>query len=190
MATAVCWVMRSVVVCLVIAMCTSVAAAQPGMTPAAPATTSTPLTKPRKKTPAVGTLLALAGTATPIIVLASASGRDQDSVVDGVLLAGLTAILLPSAGHWYAGKFFTPGMAIRAVGGGVATLGLVAVVGGDGEEPGTAITFGLIGLGIGVIYDVATANLAVDDWNTRQVQVAPAVLKTGDGYGVGLAGRF
>jgi hypothetical protein len=51
---------------------------------------------------------------------------------------------------------------------------------------------GTLTVGIGAIYDVATAGTAVDDWNRKHATtVAPTAMKLGkDGYGFGVAGRF
>ena len=114
--------------------------------------------------------------------------------VAGLLLSTGVAIFTPSAGHWYAERFFTPGMGIRALGVTVSGLALMAAIANDDGSSSGAVKLFYGGLGlvtVGAIWDIATAGSAVDDWNRRNVPaVAPTVMKTGDGYGFGLAGSF
>jgi len=148
-----------------------------------------PLRAPKQRGTAY--LASLAGTLTPIVLVSMVG--DSSEPQNLVLMAGVSAMLLPSAGHWYAGKFFTAGMGIRLVSGTVATLSLLVLAESDEvpENVEAAFWIGALGLGVGAIYDIATAGSAVDDWNRKNATaVAPAVMKIGTGYGVGLAGRF
>lgn len=180
--------MRSLIVSIVL-LVSSVAAAQPGLT--APVAATAKPTGPKQQ--GNGYLLSALGSVAPVLILAAFTGGDADSAANGVMLAGAAAILTPSAGHWYAGKFATTGMGIRLISGGVATLGLVLATQSDEAISNThahLILGGMIGVGIGAVWDMATVGSAVDDWNLKHAQVAPTVMKTGDGYGVGLVGSF
>jgi hypothetical protein len=183
--------MRSLVLFVVLVL-SSTATAQPsGSQPAA----ARPMeAQPRNvKQRAYGYLLSSIGTVVPLLIVAASIGGDGDSDEKGVLLASATAVLTPSAGHWYAGRFFTTGMGIRLASGTVATLGLVMMIQNDEaiiSSHKSIFIGGVIGVGIGAIWDIATVGSAVDDWNAKHAQVAPAVMKTGDGYGIGLVGSF
>ena len=118
--------------------------------------------------------------------------HDGDTGAHLALASFATMLVAPSAGHWYAGKTLTAGMGVRALGGTVATLSLMLLVASDGEMPGVEEAFwlGTITVGVGAIWDIATASSAVDQWNRKHATVMPTALKLGDGYGVGVVGRF
>jgi len=185
--------MRAAVIVVVLAVSTLARAQPPGLTPPSsvqpvPQLQARPL---RKKDGGLAVLASLGGTLVPFVVMMSiADAQDPES---RVLLFGATAVLLPSAGHWYAGKFFTTGMGIRAVSGLVSTLSIGLLAQADDGDPGGAVAgamLGLFGLGVGAIWDIATASDAVDDWNRAHATVMPTALKLRDGYGVGVVGRF
>jgi hypothetical protein len=166
----------------------SLAHAQPGMTEPVP-----PPAPVAQKDAGVATVLSLAGTGAPVLIVLAASGGSNDGTAKGVLLAGVTAMFAPSAGHWYAGTFFTPGMGIRIASGALATGSLFLLIASEGEAgEGVEHAFwlGVIGLGVGAVYDIATAPERARAWNRRHAPVTPTVLKIGDGYGAGLVGRF
>ena len=199
--------MRAVIVALVLGL-SFTAAAQPG-SPMDPAPSVTPVLKPpgltqptepapppltrSKKNRTVGTLLALGGTAVPVLMFVAAINiRDGDTGMNLALASFATMIVAPSAGHWYAGKILTAGMGLRALGGTVAVLSLMVLAASEGDATGaeTAFWCGTITLGVGAVYDIATAGSAVDEWNEKHVTVMPTALKVGDGYGIGVVGRF
>src|SRR5687768_15353197 len=179
--------MRAAIVVLA-SLFAATAFAQP---PALTRPTETRRIKVKQRDGALATTLSIAGALTPVAMLAVP--HHSSDLPGYVLLAGASAILLPSAGHWYAGKFFTTGMGIRAVGGGVATVTIAFLVASDGDthyrRTGQIATVGLLALGVGTVWDVVTASSAVDAHNRRAFMQATA-LKTGDGYGIGVVGRF
>ena len=115
-------------------------------------------------------------------------------------------LVAPSAGEFYAGKVFTTGMGLRLASLGVAFIGaaelarcsfpLVEAGGCSGGGGGGAALIILCALGYtgGVIYDIATAGRAVDDYNERlRVRVTPTVIPTassGPALGLGITGSF
>jgi hypothetical protein len=110
------------------------------------------------------------------------------------MLAFGGAILLPSAGHWYAGKRATIGMGVRLAGAVAAGASLAILRSEDGgDAEGSLLPVFWLGAGtvaVGAIYDIATASSQVEAWNRNHSELRPTVLRTGDGYGLGIAGRF
>jgi hypothetical protein len=188
--------MRAAVVTAAILASSSIASAQPpGLTtPSMPALDARPLmAKPLRAPKQRGTAIALslAGTLAPVVVLGMAA--DAADPIGLVMVAGISAILLPSAGHWYAGNYLTIGTGIRLLGGVIGTIALSALVRAD--EVGNledAFWLGTLGVGIGAVYDIATAGSAVDSWNREHAEsITPTAMMIGtSGYGVGVAGRF
>jgi len=185
--------MRIVSLAIALALVSStVASAQPGLTPPAPATEQAPsLPRRAPKNRDTAFLLSSVGTLVPIGIFVASIRAEKPSLL---LLSTGVAIFTPSAGHWYAERFFTPGMGIRALGVTVSGLALMAAIANDDGSSSGAVKLFYGGLGlvaVGALWDIATAGSAVDDWNRRNVPaVAPTVMKTGDGYGFGLAGSF
>lgn len=190
----------------------STAGAQPGDGPpvpprGAPRTNAprTPAGATRSETTA--TNLAIAGSVLPFALLLAAGETYGDRTSAPLLLSGLASLVLtPSAGHWYAGKFYTAGMG-RRLGGLVATsigggLLLRCTVGGgracDGAGAGVLTllsTGGLVALVTGFARDIATADDAVRAHNTRaQVSVTVTAQPFGNGSapvpGLAVAGAF
>jgi hypothetical protein len=68
----------------------------------------------------------------------------------------------------------------------------MALLASEGEATAAETTFwlGTATLGVGAVWDIATAGSAVDDWNHKHATVMPTALKLRDGYGVGVVGRF
>jgi hypothetical protein len=181
------------VIAAVLAALASPVLAQPSLTP--PSATSFEPAPPHSeaKSETAATTLALAGTAVPILVFFSSINRNESGVSGpGLLLAFGGAIFLPSAGHWYAGKAAPAGLWIRVAGGTVAGFALLGLMGSDDDASGLEKVFfaGAGTMGVGALYDIATAGSAVAEWNRKHVELRPTVTRLGDGYGVGLAGRF
>jgi hypothetical protein len=138
------------------------------------------------------------------IGLALAGGFTHHPTLSTV--GGVGLLVAPSAGEIYAGKVFTAGMGIRLVSLGVAVIGaaelasctfpLVEAGGCSGGGGGGAALLILGGLGYwsGIIYDIATAGSAVDDYNQRlRLRVTPTVIPTassGPAVGLGITGSF
>jgi hypothetical protein len=148
-----------------------------------------PSTPPPQKSEATATLLALAGTAVPIGGFLASIELGSGT---GMLLSLGGAMFLPSAGHWYAGKLTTGGLTLRVAGGVLAGASLAILSGEDGEGSGLLPVFwvGVATMGVGALFDIARVSSEVERWNRTHAELRPAVVKMGDGYGVGLAGRF
>jgi hypothetical protein len=143
--------------------------------------------QPERKSRGIALALAAAGTIVPGVVIGA--GFDQKNTM--MILGGTgTLMLSPSLGHWYAGEVFTTGMGVRIVGGGLALLSAAYLSTGDSGS--NFLGFTLIGgvslLATGTLMDVIAAPRAVDDWNAEHVEVT--VVKTGNGYGLGVVGAF
>src|SRR5690349_12721319 len=93
---------------------------------------------PAPRDEGTATLLSGAGTVVPLLSLAATIALVADSselttssaAIGIASFAGLYA--LPSAGHWYSGKGFTRGFAIRTVGLVLGGLGLMKRIDGAG----------------------------------------------------------
>jgi hypothetical protein len=148
------------------------------------------------------TALALTGVGTGVsggLVLASFLVHPQDLEVNKPLLyTGLgSSIVTPSLGHFYAGKYLTVGMGIRAAAAGLALYG----VSQNQDQPcdidptqncptltGTGFTFialATIAYIGGVAYDVRTTPDAVESYNKLHVQLLPTVTRGGGGLALG-----
>lgn len=177
------------------------ASAQPAMTPVTPVQTEpAPLVVEDAKSPETAMLLSLAGTIAPIALVAIGANSEGSQGEDLVTLGVLAAFVTPSLGHWYAGHYLTGGMAMRAGGAGLVTLGVISLVGecldsedsscGDG---GAGVMIAGAGLfAAGAIYDIATAGDAARAWNSSHLRIAPTMVSSGahSGFGVGLGGSF
>jgi hypothetical protein len=124
---------------------------------------------------------------------------------NGALAAAglISSLFTPSAGEIYAGRLATPGLGLRLISGGAAVVGLEEAFkcflasSPCQHDPGLAaglIVAGGIGYASGILYDIATAGRAVDDYNRRMhVRVTPTVIPTassGPAVGLGLGGSF
>src|SRR5262245_27998165 len=101
--------MRAAVLVAIVAWSSLAHADPPGLTP--PTTLATPAREPKQR--AIAYLATLGGAFVSLRLVTTLG--DWPSEQRMLLTAG-SVVLLPSAGHWYAGKFFTPGMAIRLAG--------------------------------------------------------------------------
>jgi hypothetical protein len=124
---------------------------------------------------------------------------------NGALAAAglISSLVTPSAGEIYAGRVVTPGLVLRLVSAGAAVAGLEEAFkcflasSPCQHDPGLAaglIVAGGIGYASGILYDIATAGRAVDDYNQRMhVRVTPTVIPTaasGPAVGLGIGGSF
>ena len=159
------------------------------------------MTEPTKPTvvedelnPSTATLLAVAGSLAPVALVGlAARGSSGNGDAGGLfVLAAGTVLFLPSAGHWYAGRFFTPGMITRAAGITVAGLGIGLLVASEGYSGENLFWAGAITTGVGVVIDIATAGHEAERYNeSHRTRMKPVALKFhGGGYGVGLGGSF
>jgi hypothetical protein len=163
--------------------------APPGMSaPAPPAPTATE----DLKDPHIALLLAVAGSLAPIAIVGAAARGNNDNKGTLIGLTATTVLFLPSAGHWYSGRFLTPGMITRAIGLSVAAFGLLMLVGSEGDSGANVFVAGGIVTVSGAVLDIATAPHEAEAYNdAHRVRVKPVAMhfKTG-GYGVGLGGTF
>lgn len=152
-----------------------------------------------------GTAFWLSGGGTGISIgLALAGGFTHHATLSTV--GGISLLVAPSAGEIYAGKVFTVGMGIRLASLGIGVIGaaelasctfpLVAAGGchGGGGSGAALLILGGLGYWGGIIYDIATAGSAVDDYNERlRLRVTPTVIPTassGPAVGLGITGSF
>jgi len=151
---------------------------------------------PELKSRSAATLLSLGGTLAPIGMIALGERSGNDALVAAGLVS---ALLAPSAGEIYAGELLTVGMGIRAVGIG-------ALIGGyevfmncnwscsreDSNLLIALLTTSIVGYGAGAVYDIVTAQAAVERHNQRiQLQIAPMVsTPSGPAAGLSLGGSF
>jgi hypothetical protein len=142
------------------------------------------------------------GTAVSVGLLLAGAGTHNSALSSA---GGLSLMVTPAAGEIYAGKMFTAGMGIRLASAGVAFIGAVELVscsfplveagGCSGGGGGAALLIlGALGYTGGVVYDIATAGSAVDDYNQRlRLRVTPTVIPTassGSALGLGISGSF
>ncbi|MCA9679968.1 MAG: hypothetical protein H6709_10240 [Kofleriaceae bacterium] len=138
--------------------------------------------------------LSVAGTiAGPLLFGAGmvAAGQKSDGLAIGMYWTGTAALLLgPSAGHWYAGHYLTPGLGLRVGGAAVAVVGVAAGFGAcfDQEcDRGPYVAAMVLGTGAyvaDVVWDLATTGDAVDAWNREHgldVGLAPIVIGSAGG---------
>jgi hypothetical protein len=115
----------------------------------------------------------------------------------------ISSLVTPSAGEIYAGRLASPGLVLRLVSAGVTVVGIdeafecflaSSPCHHDPELAGALIVAGGIGYATGILYDLATAGSAVDDYNRRMhVRVTPTVIPTsssGPAVGLGIGGSF
>jgi hypothetical protein len=112
----------------------------------------------------------------------------------------LTSALTPMLGEWYANKYLTAGLGLRAGGAVLALIGSYRGCTCGIEAPLHDPNYGLIGVGLavyvgGVVYDVATARSVTRDYNASHplhVTVVPTTIaqRSGQSYGFGVAGSF
>jgi hypothetical protein len=130
--------------------------------------------------------------------------KSDDSTLATAGLVG--ALILPSAGEFYAGKLLTWGMGIRvaAVAAAIVSLEQIPRYLLLDEDPQTQVfallyqnglgTISVVALAAGILYDLATAGAAADEYNQRlHLRVTPTVIPTassGPAVGLGIGGSF
>jgi hypothetical protein len=110
---------------------------------------------------------------------ADPAGNSPTAIAFGsVGIAGM--VLGPSAGHWYAGDWITPGLALR--GGAAITVATLALADPHLERPNLTIPGLVVAAGLwagGVVWDVATVPRAVHRANLRPIVSAGSVALAG-----------
>jgi hypothetical protein len=144
--------------------------------------------------------LSAGGTALSVGLVLVGANTSNGTLVGAGLLSSLVT---PSAGEIYAGRPLTAGMGIRAASAVVTIAGIseaLKCVLDDhpcGNNEGLAVTLlgaGALGYATGIIYDIATAGTAADEYNRKfNLRVAPTVMQTassGPAVGLSLGGSF
>lgn len=120
--------------------------------------------------------------------------QNQGDVNMPLLYLGLgTSVLTPALGHWYTGRYLTPGMGIRAAAALFATWGVTHYSKTErcntlefkectGLEQGAVIVLGLSAIAFvgGAAYDFKTLPDSVDRYNAR-FAITPTILPTSSG---------
>jgi hypothetical protein len=112
-------------------------------------------------------------------------------------------IVGPTLGHTYAGKTWNTGLAVRIVGLGAASAGLLAALtcsdgcNDNSNEDAAIVLFfgGAITYVVGTIYEIATARDAAVRYNRQHgldatLTVAPIATRDGITPGMAVVGRF
>lgn len=163
--------------------------------------------KPRKLTTAYALSGVGAGVSLGLVAGAFVLPPHSGDIYLPMLYIGLgTSVVTPSLGNWYAGRWFTVGMGIRLVAGGLATV--VAATQRDEVQCGTSSpefcrrlsNTGVTLLGIagivyigGAAYDFKTLRDDVDTYNAKhRFQWAPVLTPSPSGTGalLGVGGTF
>ena len=163
--------------------------------------TSADADPPAPRDESTATLLSVAGTLGPALVLGAAIGQGaRASELTGSTVAlGIVGIaglyVFPSAGHWYSGERFTRGFGYRTGGMVIVGLGLVTAITSAGchcfcsNSNGDLVLFGIGGALVlgGAIHDIVTAGARARSVNARmQPTIAPMPLRGGGGVSLAL----
>lgn len=148
--------------------------------------------KPDDVSPSTAELLSLAGTlASYTTAYIGFERRSFDVFAAGVA----SVVVLPSAGRWYAHSLAWDGMGIRALGVGLAGVGLLVAI-TDGDPVGTLIFLGAgaVVTASGTIYDLYRAPLDAVEHNTplSNLQITPTVQPQhhSNGFGLSIRAQF
>ena len=156
-----------------------------------------------EKSKRTATILAASGTAVAsVLVVSSVLVHPQsEEVYKPTLYTGLgLALVTPSLGHFYAGRYLTIGMGIRAAAAVLAGIGFSqkkdAACHDDPRSNCPIVTGGglvlislaaIAGIG-GIAYDVQDAPDAVESYNRRHAMLTPVA--NPHGAGLALIGEF
>ncbi len=136
-------------------------------------------------------------------VLAKQNGGDVNL---RLVLVGLgSAVFTPSLGHWYAGRYLTIGLGVRAAAAGLATWGVLnysqtvrcntfEYMECKNLKGGAIVVLGLSAIAFvgGAAYDFKTLDESVDRYNAK-FAITPTILPTTSGppgAGLVLSGEF
>jgi len=179
----------TLLVCLAVAVAAHTAAAdtalQPLAQPAEPSHDDAP------KSAGVATALAIGGTliGPALVATALAEGDRYDSPLHAAFtpmmaIGGVSMVLGPSLGNWYAGKAGSTGLALRLGGAATSAIGVAMMAngfglfgGGNDNEFGAGLMIGAAGLGMvatGAVLDIISAPSAAADHNRRHTSLALA----------------
>ena len=123
-----------------------------------------------------------------------------------LVIAGLgSSVFTPSLGHWYAGRYLTVGLGVRAAAAGLATWGILnysqtvrcntfEYMECKNLKGGAIVVLGISAIAFvgGAAYDFKTLDESVDSYNAR-FALTPTILPTTSGppgAGLVLSGAF
>ncbi len=196
-------VMRWVLVVLLVGR---VAYAQPGASEPIPPPPSPPA--PALLSESAALWLSLGGTLGSYTLYAVAGNMRSSQLREPLMLTGALGIAFaPSFGHWYAGKFLTRGLGIRAASIGVGVVAVIVAVSCDGfsladgstgdcgprVDLGLGLLFAAAGMWLyGMVDDIVTAPRRVARINQARLDATYALVPTASDEHVGFAlvGRF
>lgn len=175
--------------------------AAPAIAQPHPTETSSPTAQrdqPDEDAEGTATSSSIVGTIVPGMVIATGLAMNLNSgrrVVEVGLLAGIPG---PALGQWYAGKWLTPGLGARVIGGSMVIYGLENLDNcllTESSSCSTArasfVVGGLLYVA-GAVHDIATAGRSVRERRAPRLAVAPAILtgSKANGPGVVVSGAF
>lgn len=143
---------------------------------------------PDIRDPSNALALSLAGTFVGAVVLIPTADMHNEDWKIGIPMLALAEVL-PSAGHFYAGDYVSPGLVSRLVGGALIVVALKDPFESDQIVSSNARALGISGMLLtlgGTVYDIATAGREARRYNERHVRVTPAIA-TSDGLSPGFA---
>jgi hypothetical protein len=134
------------------------------------------------------------------------SQQNDGDVPMSLIYVGLgSSVITPALGHWYAGRYLTPGMGVRAGAALFATWGVLHYSKTErcntlefkectGLEEGAIVVLGLSAIAFvgGAAYDFKTLDESVDAYNAR-FSITPTIMPTSSGppgAGLVLSGEF
>jgi hypothetical protein len=177
----------------------SVAAAQPSATPVAPVADPSPPRVAQRKSPGLAFGLASLGVVGGLALFGLADRADDAGEEDDARALAYTgvavAVIVPSAGHAYAGEWVKAGVttAVRAGGFGLMVAGLAQIAAEtSGKNGGLYLVSGSILYFGTTLYALIDAPFAAKRANRRNVVVAPTAMSSAGGMspGVALVGSF
>lgn len=183
--------------------------AQPLVRPAQPTPAHAADRSDRKDPQTAGLVSALAtGGGLGLMIIGAKMSQNDDnngtpnSGGSAVSTLGAIGFLIgPTAGHVYAGHTWNAGLGIRLASLGAVVMGVASCsndgcTDGNGGGAAALIIGGVIGFGVGTVYEVATAPQAARDYNREhgldlQLSVIPVRdARNTTSPGFGLVGRF
>ena len=171
----------------------------PGATPTMDRPMTVHIRPPKHESTA--TVLTLAGIAAPFVLTYLTYERNTDNPMYAPI-GGITGLVLPAMGHWYAGRVGTYGMLLRLGGLMSAVVGLSYLDDADRCDRGEQVsdgcapsnrTTGRVAIAIGLatwasswVYDVVSARREVRRYNRRTtVQIMPILAPNTSGVAIG-----
>ncbi len=154
-----------------------------------------------EKDPQTAFALSLGGTAASLGVMGIGMAAQNSNVFT---LGLVSTLVTPSIGEWYAGKPLTWGMGLRAAGATAFLGGAVLAFKCWGDDSGSChsdevatgvLVFGGAGAYVGgIIYDIATAGTAAEEFNREHaLSLAPTMIRGANNtttMGFGIGGKF